>query len=70
MKKVMEQFIGSLHFFVLVEDKSYLVTPQNCRNMLRNLTLVVQFAYCSITPSSIEQLVSNVRYEKQLLIVF
>ena len=58
------------YFFVLVEDKSYLVTPQNCRKMLRNLTLVVQFAYFSIRLSSIEQLVSNFRYKKQLLIVF
>ena len=27
-----------------------LVTPQNCTNMLRNLTFVVQFAYFSIRP--------------------
>ena len=66
----MEQFYWLITFFVLVEDKSYLVTPQNCRKMLRNLTLVVQFAYFSIRLSSIEQLVSNFRYKKQLLIVF
>ena len=42
------------------------------KNLLRNLTFVVQFAYFSIRPKSFsffEQLKSNFRYKKQLLVV-
>ena len=57
-------------FFCFNWGQNYLGTPQNCRKMRRNLTLVVQFAYFSIRSSSIEQLLSNFRYKKQLFIVF
>ena len=52
----------------------FYLTPKNCIKMLRNLAFVVQCTYFSIRPKKgfvfLEQLLSNFRYKKQLLIVF
>ena len=68
VKKATQRFYWLTTFFGFNRGQSYLatlVTPQNWTKMLRNLTLVVQFAYFSIRLSF-----CNFRYKKQLLIVY
>ena len=77
VKKVIQQFYWLITFFGFNWGQSYLatlVTPQNCTKILRNLTFVEQFPYFIIRPKKIfvffEQLLSNFRHGKQLLIFF
>ena len=53
VKKVIQQFYWLITVFGFTWGQSYLatlVTPENCTNVLRNLTFVVQFEYFSIRP--------------------
>ena len=77
VKKVIQQFYWLITFFGFNWGQSYLatlVTRQTCTKILRNLTFVAQFSYFIIRPKKFfvffEQLLSNFRHEKQLLIFF
>ena len=70
MKKVIQQlnFIGSFRFGFSLRTKLFSNAGYAAKlhKMPRNLTFVVQFAYCSIGPKIIFVFLSNFRDKKQL----